>query len=77
VDRVAPQLPAPFAVLVLGDDRTDKAAFWALGATAITIRVGPDGEGSRAAYRLRDVTDVGRLLSALATAATRSRRGRS
>ena len=56
----------PLSVLYMGDDWTDEHAFEALGARAITIRVGADVPASHAAYRVQDVASVQRLLAELA-----------
>jgi trehalose-phosphatase len=65
-DHLAPELPWPVLTLYVGDDWTDELAFDVLSGKAITVRVGPGRTRSAAAYRLRDVTDVHRLLSVLA-----------
>ncbi len=64
-ERVMGALARPVVTLYMGDDRTDELAFRVLQEKAITARVGPLVARSTAAYRLRDVTDVHRLLSAL------------
>jgi trehalose 6-phosphate phosphatase len=51
--------------LYLGDDRTDEDAFRALAGKGITVKVGERGR-TTAAYRLRDVEAVWRLLRRLA-----------
>ena len=66
LDRLTPALRWPLRALYVGDDRTDELAFEALAGKAITARVGPGRALSAAAYRLRDVAAVHRLLSALA-----------
>lgn len=64
-DRVVPTLLPPVTMLYMGDDRTDELAFRALSGEAITIRVGGERIRTTAAYRLKGVTEVHRLLSAL------------
>jgi trehalose-phosphatase len=54
--------------LYMGDDWTDEQVFEALAGEAVTIRVGTGAPRSRARYRLADVGEVHRLLSALAAA---------
>ncbi len=66
LDRLMPALAAPVSIVYMGDDQIDEIAFEALSGKAITVKVGPEGDRSRAAFRLRDTTDVQRLLSALA-----------
>jgi trehalose-phosphatase len=65
-DRVLSALPWPITMLYMGDDKTDELAFKALSEKVITVRVGPGRGRSAAACRLANVTDVHRLLSALA-----------
>jgi trehalose-phosphatase len=65
-DRVLPELRWPAATLYMGDDQTDELAFKTLAGKAVTVRVGPSGRRSAATHRLANVTDVHRLLSALA-----------
>ncbi len=65
-DRVVGTRPRPTIVLYMGDDWTDEQVFEALGGEAITIKVGTAAPSSRATYRLADVGEVHRLLSALA-----------
>lgn len=65
-NHLAPRLPAPSLMLYMGDDETDQLAFNVLSGRAITVKVGPDQTLSAATYRLRSVTEVHRLLSALA-----------
>lgn len=55
----------------LGDDASDELAFSALAGDAVTVRVGRAARTS-ATYRLREVSDVHRLLSALAAKVARS-----
>jgi trehalose-phosphatase len=56
----------PVTVMYMGDDETDELAFTALAGKALTVRVGSEHRASAASYRLRDVSDVHGLLSALA-----------
>ncbi|MBI4611066.1 MAG: trehalose-phosphatase [Candidatus Rokubacteria bacterium] len=72
-DRICPTVPSDVAILYMGDDRTDEVAFDVLSGKATTVRVGPGPSLSAAKYRLPDVPDVHRLLSALA-AEVRGRR---
>lgn len=65
-DHVFPVAPWHVALLYMGDDRTDELAFDVLSCEAITARIGPERALSAAAYRLLDVSEVHRLLSALA-----------
>jgi trehalose 6-phosphate phosphatase len=76
-DRLAPALAAPVALLALGDDATDERAFAALARRAVTVRVGTGRGRTHARHRLRDTTEVGRLLAALAAAARIPMRGRA
>jgi len=71
-DAVAATAESPVTTLYLGDDASDELAFWALDGRAITARVG-GGQASFAPNRLRDVEEVHRLLSALATEVQRRR----
>lgn len=68
LDRLTPALNPPVSMLYMGDDQTDEKAFEVLAGLAITVKVGSDGDRSRADYRLRDTMDVQRLLLALAVA---------
>lgn len=65
-DVVARTVGPPLAVLYMGDDWTDEHAFEALGADAITVKIGEGAPASRAAYRMADVASVQRLLAELA-----------
>lgn len=65
-EQVQASLPGPPLWLYLGDDWTDEHAFQVLDGHALTIRVGDTVPGSRATYRLRDVSEVHRLLAMLA-----------
>jgi trehalose 6-phosphate phosphatase len=76
-DRLAPALPAPVAVLALGDDAADERAFAALARRAVTVRVGAGRGRTRARHRLSDTAEVERLLAALAAAARIPRRRRA
>lgn len=58
-------------VIYVGDDRTDEDAFALLPADAITIRVGPAAEPTRARYRLNGPADVQRFLRAAIAARQR------
>ena len=69
-ERVQSASPGPALWLYLGDDWTDEHAFEVLSGLALTIRVGDAVPASKAAYRLRDVTEVQQLLTALAEGAT-------
>jgi trehalose-phosphatase len=69
-ERVFPTLAGPALWLYLGDDWTDEHAFEGLSGQALTIRVGDAVPASKAAYRLRDVSEAQRLLAALAEGAT-------
>ncbi len=51
----------------IGDDRTDEDAFRALGADAVTIRVGVGTVGTHARYMLADTDEVKRFLEKLAS----------
>jgi trehalose 6-phosphate phosphatase len=64
--RVGPKLPRPAMMLYMGDDWTDELAFRTLAGKAVTVRVGRPGEPTLAGYRLAEVHQVLRLLSALA-----------
>ncbi len=72
-DRIVGTLPPPVMVLYLGDDWTDEPVFEALAGQAVTVRVGTDVPASRATHRLSGVSEVGRLVSALATDITAGR----
>ncbi|HSL48233.1 MAG TPA: trehalose-phosphatase [Candidatus Deferrimicrobiaceae bacterium] len=65
-ERLQASLPEPALWLYLGDDWTDEHAFEVLSGKALTIRVGDAVPASKAAYRLRDVSEVHRLLARLA-----------
>ena len=65
-DRVRASLPGQALWLYLGDDWTDEHAFEVLSGQALTIRVGDTVPASKAAYRLQDVSEVHKLLAALA-----------
>lgn len=65
-ERLQPSLPEPALWLYLGDDWTDEHAFEMLSGKALTIRVGDAVPASKAAYRLRDVSEVHELLALLA-----------
>jgi trehalose-phosphatase len=65
-DVVARVAGAPMAVLYMGDDWTDEHAFEALGAGAVTIKIGGGTPASRAAHRMPDVASVQRFLAELA-----------
>ncbi len=69
-ERVLPSGSGPALWLYLGDDWTDEHAFEVLSGLALTIRVGDTVPASKAAYRLRDVGEVRKLLGALAEGAT-------
>ncbi len=73
-ERVGPGLPGPFLWLYLGDDWTDEHAFEVLSGQALTIRVGDAVPASKAAFRLRDVSEVQQLLTALAEGAAEGSR---
>lgn len=60
-----PVAPWHVTLIYMGDDRTDELAFDVLSGKAITARIGPERALSAAAYRLLDVSEVHRLLSAL------------
>lgn len=64
--RIGPTLPRPAMMLYMGDDWTDELAFRALAGKAVTVRVGRPGQPTSAGYRLAQVPQVLRLLSALA-----------
>lgn len=68
-ERLQGSLPGPTLWLYLGDDWTDEHAFEVLSGQALTIRVGDTVPVSKAAYRLRDVSEVHQLLALLATGA--------
>jgi trehalose-phosphatase len=65
-ERLEASLPGPTLWLYLGDDWTDEHAFEMLSGRALTIRVGDAVPASKAAYRLRDVSEVHQLLALLA-----------
>ena len=65
-ERLEASLPGPTLWLYLGDDWTDEHAFEMLNGRALTIRVGDAVPASKAAYRLRDVSEVHQLLALLA-----------
>lgn len=65
-ERLEASLPSPTLWLYLGDDWTDEHAFEMLSGRALTIRVGDAVPASKAAYRLRDVSEVHQLLALLA-----------
>lgn len=65
-DHAFQAVPSGVTVLYMGDDRTDEIAFEVLAGKAVTVRVGPGRALTAARYRLADVTEVHRLLSALA-----------
>lgn len=65
-DKVVGGRSKPTIVLYMGDDWTDEQVFEALEGHAVTIKVGTDVPASRATCRLTDVSEVHRLLSALA-----------
>jgi trehalose-phosphatase len=69
-ERVLSARPGPALWLYLGDDWTDEHAFEVLSGLALTVRVGDVVPASKAAYRLRDVTEVQQLLAALAEGVT-------
>jgi len=69
-ERVGPSLSGRTLWLYLGDDWTDEHAFEVLGGQAFTIRVGDLVPASKAAYRLKDVSEVQRLLTELAEGVT-------
>lgn len=69
-ERLQASLPGPTLWLYLGDDWTDEHAFEVLSGQALTIRVGNAVPASKAAYRLRDVSEVHQLLAVLAQGAT-------
>lgn len=69
LDRVRRALGKPLSLLYMGDDRTDEHAFKALRARGVTVKVGSGRLRSTAAYHLRGVPEVHRLLAALAAAA--------
>lgn len=54
-------------VFYAGDDRTDEDAFAALGAHAVTVRVGPGASPTAARYRVESTEDVSRYLRLLET----------
>ena len=68
-ERVDSGLPGRPFWLYLGDDWTDEHAFEVLGDQALTIRVGNAVPASKATYRLKDVSEVRHLLTALADGA--------
>ena len=74
-DRLAPALRRPMRTLYMGDDRADELAFETLAGRAITARVGSAPSVSAATYRLEGVTEVHRLLSALAAEVGQRRGG--
>lgn len=65
-DQVVTDGVTTVRMLYMGDDRTDELAFEVLTGKALTVRVGSDRARTAAAYRLARVSDVHRLLSALA-----------
>ncbi|HSE05491.1 MAG TPA: trehalose-phosphatase [Methylomirabilota bacterium] len=65
-ERLQASLPEPALWFYLGDDWTDEHAFEVLSGKAVTIRVGDAVPASKAAYRLRDVSEVQQLLALLA-----------
>ncbi|MBI4591019.1 MAG: trehalose-phosphatase [Candidatus Rokubacteria bacterium] len=65
-DQVLAEAHSAVRALYVGDDRTDELVFEALAGKAITVKVGSGRSPSAAAFRLSDVSDVHRLLSALA-----------
>ncbi|MGH7300281.1 MAG: trehalose-phosphatase [Candidatus Rokuibacteriota bacterium] len=69
-ERLQASLPGPALWLYLGDDWTDEHAFEVLSGQALTIRVGDAVPMSKAAYRLRDVSEVHQLLALLADGVT-------
>jgi trehalose-phosphatase len=69
-ERLQGSLPDPALWLYLGDDWTDERAFEVLHDRALTIRVGDAVPASKAAYRLRDVSEVHQLLALLADGVT-------
>ncbi|MGH7348894.1 MAG: trehalose-phosphatase, partial [Candidatus Rokuibacteriota bacterium] len=69
-ERLQASLPGPALWFYLGDDWTDEQAFEVLSGQALTIRVGDAVPMSKAAYRLRDVSEVQQLLALLAEGVT-------